>query len=94
MENFYEYWIVIACFIAAVFTNGQVRLSTIDKKLNILMAAANVDWAPFFDQTMNDQILNGEHNKAAVALRKKTGLSLDQSLAIVYQRSKYLSNQA
>ncbi len=76
-----NYLILIALCIAFVFITS--KLSELDAKISIVLSQSNIAWEDYFNEAIHQHILKGDLAKAAMTLRKRTGLPLNECLKII-----------
>lgn len=69
-----------------------VNLSEVDAKLDIVLTQCKPDWELYFNDDIHHYISEGQPAKAAMELRKQTGLSFKYCLKVIESLSEKSSN--
>ncbi len=87
-----EISIALFIFIGAIFFSFWVRISDLNAKIDILLHSSVSNWDECFTSDMYEAINKGRPEKAAMLLRKETGLDFNDCLSIVKKHGASASN--
>ena len=79
MEMSIVFFILFTCAVSLLWN----YLSELHAKMDILMDAQDIDWQRYFTDDLREHLVRGRPAEAAMILRKQTGLSFKQCVAIV-----------